>query len=136
MQARSASRTASRSVIPLSRGKKRRASRAVGSRPETLEPRWLMAAVIWMENFDELNYGKWQEEGEQQYRADHVWTKVPPTGWVKDDTHVPGYNNPDLPAPEPDPNDPTAGGPTNEDDNGVTEWIGWTFADHNWWANV
>ena len=94
-----------------------------------------MSAVLWEENFNELAYGPNKEE--TVHPADNVWTNVPPTGWVKDDTHVPGYNNPDLPPPPlPDPPPDPLPGPGNEDNNGVTEWIGWTFADRDWWVQA
>src|SRR4051812_48078260 len=131
----------SRHSVSRTRGKKPRARNASGKnasvrnaasvQPESLEPRRLMAAVLWMENFDGLAYGPNREETE--HPADHVWTNVPPTGWVKDDTQVPGYNNPDLPPPPlPDPPPDPLPGPGNEDNNGVTEWIGWTFANRDW----
>jgi len=46
----------------------------------------------------------------------NVWTKTPPTGWVIDDTGVPGVGDPDQ--------------------DGVTEWAGWSFADRAWWAQI
>src|SRR2546428_13058735 len=88
------------------RGKRRAAGRPSGVVHEPLEPRRLMAvSTIFSENFDGLNYGPNQEETTP---GDQVWTNVPPAGWTKDDTGVPGYNN----------------GPEN---NGKKEWIGWTF---------
>lgn len=45
-----------------------------------------------------------------------VWTDTPPAGWTVDDTGVPGYDNPD--------------------NDGVTEWAGWSFAKVGWWAQV
>ena len=85
---------------------------------ERLEDRRLFAVIVWSETFDGLPLGPSVEETNA---GENVWTKVPPAGWVKDDTGVPGYNNPDLPAPEPD-------------NNGKTEWIGWTFTDKEWWS--
>jgi hypothetical protein len=82
-----------------------------------------------MENFDGLAYGPNREE--TVFPRTDVWTNVPPAGWVKDDTQVPGYNNPDLPPPAGAP-----AGPGNEDNNGVTEWIGWTFANRDWWVQA
>jgi hypothetical protein len=81
---------------------------------DTLESRLLFTAILWTENFDGLAFGPPQEETTP---GDHVWTNVPPAGWVKDDTGVPGYNNP-------------------PDNNGVTEWIGWTFPQRDWWATA
>ncbi len=45
-----------------------------------------------------------------------VWTKTPPQGWTLDDTGVPGAGDPD--------------------NDGVTEWAGWSFAKRQWWASV
>jgi len=96
-----------------------RGSRDVfGGVPELLENRLLFAVMLWSENFEELPLGPSVEEPNA---AENVWTKTPPAGWFKDDTGVPGYNNPDLPTPQPD-------------NNGRTEWIGWTFTDKEWWS--
>lgn len=46
--------------------------------------------------------------------TNNVWTKSPPTGWAIDDTGVPGAGDPDQ--------------------DGVTEWAGWSFANKAWWA--
>jgi hypothetical protein len=69
------------------------------------------AGVFLWEDFEGLPLGPNVEEG---VVGDEVWTNVPPDGWVKDDTGVPGFDNP-------------------PDNNGVTEWIGWTFPDKDWW---
>ena len=45
----------------------------------------------------------------------NVWTKTAPTGWTIDDTGMAALGNP------------------NE---GVTEWIGWSFASKDWWVAV
>ena len=81
---------------------------------ENLENRQLLAATIWYEGFDGLNFGPPVEETAP---GENVWTNVPPAGWNKDDTGVPGYNNPN-------------------DNNGVKEWIGWTFPKFDWWPTV
>jgi hypothetical protein len=99
---------------------------------ETLENRQLFAAILWLETFDGLPLLPRVEEEDDatvHYELDApVWTKAPPTGWIKDDTGVPGYNNPDLPNHGTEPNEP--------DMNGKTEWIGWTFADKTWWSTA
>jgi len=76
------------------------------------------ALVLLEENFNALPLGPNIEEGitvspTQQFEA--VWTKTPPTGWSIDDTGVPGVG-------------------TEQD--GVTEWAGWSFADQAFWANA
>ncbi|MBP8911839.1 MAG: hypothetical protein KBI32_10090 [Phycisphaerae bacterium] len=45
-----------------------------------------------------------------------VWTKTAPAGWVVDDSGVPGAGDPD--------------------NDGVTEWAGWSFANKDWWVFV
>src|SRR4051794_2188523 len=103
---------------------------------ETLECRQLLAATLFYENFDNMAWQNSREEGPQSgqgVEGENVWTNVPPTGWLKDDTGVPGYNNPDLPW-DPNANPPIPAG--TEDNNGITEWIGWTFAKKDWWAQT
>jgi hypothetical protein len=87
---------------------------AVAAVLDALEPRQLFSAILWVETFDGLAFGPKQEEAAP---GDDVWTNVPPAGWVKDDTGVPGYNNP-------------------PDNNGVKEWIGWTFPKKDWWVTA
>ena len=45
-----------------------------------------------------------------------VWTDVAPEGWFVDDSGVPGAGD--------------------VDNDGVTEWAGWSFANKEWWAFV
>lgn len=70
--------------------------------------------TLFSENFDGLTLGPNQEEA---VAGDHVWTKTAPVGWVPNDSGVPGINN-------------------TPDNNGVTEWAGWSFADKTWWATA
>ena len=65
------------------------------------------------ENFDSLALGPNVDEA---VAGDNVWTKTAPVGWMVDDSGVPG-----------------AGDPEND---GVTEWAGWSFADKAWWAEA
>lgn len=69
---------------------------------------------ILSEDFEGLPYGPNQEEGTE---GDEVWTDVPPDGWTIDRTGVPGFDEP----------------PEN---NGVKEWIGWNFANRDWWVEA
>jgi hypothetical protein len=69
--------------------------------------------VIFEEDFEGLVLGPSVDE---EIPSDEVWTKTPPSGWMIDDSGVPG-----------------AGDTTND---GVTEWAGWSFADKNWWAET
>lgn len=64
---------------------------------------------IFAENFDSLELGPNVDESEA---GDAVWTKTPPSGWMIDDSNMPGLD---------------------DDTQGVTEWSGWSFADKDWW---
>jgi hypothetical protein len=73
-------------------------------------------APFWFENFDGLALGPNVEEGiitGSGGPTNNVWTKTPPTGWSIDDSGVPGVGT---------------------DQDGVTEWAGWSFAKKDWWA--
>lgn len=69
--------------------------------------------ILLHEHFDDLVLGPNVDEG---VAGDKVWTKTGPAGWTIDDSGVPG-----------------AGDPEND---GVTEWAGWSFADRQWWATT
>ena len=66
-----------------------------------------------VEGFDGLALGPNVDEA---LAGDAVWTKTPPGGWSIDDSGVPGVGIPDQ--------------------DGVTEWAGWSFADKDWWAEA
>jgi hypothetical protein len=68
--------------------------------------------VLLDENFDSLTLGPNVDEG---VAGDEVWTKTGPEGWSIDDAGVPGAGT---------------------DQDGVTEWAGWSFADREWWAET
>ncbi len=69
--------------------------------------------LAYNEGFDGLALGPNVDEA---LAGDNVWTKTAPEGWTIDDSAVPG-----------------AGDPEND---GVTEWAGWSFADRAWWAET
>jgi len=96
--------------------------------------------VIWSEDFEGLVLGSSVDEGNADTMdsgevddqgnpiiwtagdaggtvADNVWTDVGPTGWTVDRTNVPGYNETRF-------------------QDGVKEWIGWNFADRDWWVDT
>ena len=58
--------------------------------------------------------------------GESVWTKTAPEGWIIDDERDtdPGVSLPGVPG---------VGDPEND---GVTEWAGWSFADKDWWVGV
>lgn len=68
--------------------------------------------VLLSENFDGLTLGPSVDEG---VAGEAVWTKTGPAGWSIDDTGVPGVGT---------------------DQDGVTEWAGWSFANREWWAQT
>ncbi len=68
---------------------------------------------IFFEDFNSLPLGPNVDEASV---GENVWTKTPPQGWTIDDSGVPG-----------------AGDPEND---GRTEWAGWSFADALWWPTV
>lgn len=68
-------------------------------------------SAVFFEDFEGLELGPSVEE---DVPANGVWTKTAPSGWVADDTGVPGAGDPTL--------------------DGKTEWAGFSFADKEWWA--
>jgi hypothetical protein len=72
--------------------------------------------TLFSENFDGIPLGASIEEAAA---ASNVWSDTPPAGWTKDDSGVPGVNNPQLPLPN---------------NNGMIEWAGWAFTNKTWWS--
>jgi hypothetical protein len=73
-------------------------------------------APLFFEDFEGLALGPNKEEGIATGSGGlqtNVWTKTPPAGWIIDDSGVPGVGT---------------------DQDGVTEWAGWSFASRTWWA--
>ena len=82
----------------------------------------------WFWVIDDINFGTYSEdfesvelqlgvdEGGAPVPRPNVWTKDAPAGWAIEDM-VPGQDE-DI------------------EFNGVTEWIGWSFTDKDWWVNV
>ena len=68
---------------------------------------------LFTEDFEELALGPNVEETNA---GANVWTDVPPTGWFVDRSGVPGVG--DLMT------------------DGVHEWVGWSFANKNWWVQT
>jgi hypothetical protein len=92
----------------------------VGTTPVTLTSREAKVTVyvpqantlLFAENFDSLPLGPNVDEATV---GTNVWTKTGPAGWTIDDSGVPGAGT---------------------DNDGVTEWAGWSFANTNWWATT
>lgn len=72
--------------------------------------------ALFVEDFDSLVLGPNVEEGLANEKA---FTRVPPAGWVIDDSQMPGFNEPDYAAR-----------------NGVTDFSGWSFMDAKWWIQT
>jgi hypothetical protein len=66
--------------------------------------------AIFREDFEGLTLGPSVEEANARGQ---VWTHTPPAGWTQDDSKMPGVGNPAL--------------------DGITEWVGWSFTDKEWW---
>ena len=67
---------------------------------------------LFAENFDSLPLGPNREES---LAGLEVWTGTPPSGWVLDNSQMPGF------------------GTAND---GMVEWAGWTFANKDWWVRA
>ena len=67
---------------------------------------------LFAENFDSLPLGPNREEA---LAGLEVWTGTPPSGWVLDNSAMPGFG-------------------TALD--GIVEWAGWTFANKDWWVRA
>ena len=74
--------------------------------PEALPP-------VSTEDFSGLVLGSNIDEA---LSGDAVWTKIPPLGWTIDDSGVPGVGL--------------------SDQDGISEWAGWSFADKDWWIQA
>jgi len=72
-----------------------------------------LGQTIFSQNFEGLPLGA--NVDETSVAGTDVWTKTAPTGWTIDDTGM------------------AALGVAGE---GVTEWIGWSFAKKDWWVQV
>ncbi len=73
-------------------------------------------APLFFEDFEGLTLGPSVDEGvlnNDGIVGTTVWTKTAPEGWVIDDSGVPGVGT---------------------DQDGITEWAGWSFASREWWA--
>jgi len=69
--------------------------------------------LLFEEDFESVVLGTSVEESAG---TEDVWTDTPPTGWIVDESGVPGIG--DLAT------------------DGVTEWAGWAFADKEFWINT
>ncbi|MHC4322726.1 MAG: LamG domain-containing protein, partial [Planctomycetota bacterium] len=69
--------------------------------------------IIFAEDFEGLELGPSVEESPG---TEEAWTDTPPAGWIVDESAVPGAGDPD--------------------NDGVTEWAGWSFANKEFWINT
>ncbi|MDE0822231.1 MAG: hypothetical protein OSA95_13990, partial [Opitutales bacterium] len=82
---------------------------------------------FFIETFDDLELGPNVDE---EHAKDKAWTKTGPDGWVINRSGVPG-NSADHVGYLPD--DDGDGYPDND---GVSVWAGWSFADKDWWVQA
>ena len=78
-------------------------------------------AALLFEDFEGLELGPGLEEA---HAADIGWTDVPPAGWSIVRTNMAGWDSPD--------ND----GDGRPDNDGRSEWFGWSFAAKEWWVRA
>jgi hypothetical protein len=83
---------------------------------------------VYFEDFDSVELGPNVDEA--AVALEEAWTRTGPEGWVVDRSNVPG-NSEDHEGYLPDEDDD--GFPDND---GVSEWAGWSFADYEWWVQV
>ena len=69
--------------------------------------------LLFEDDFESVELGTSVEESAG---TENVWTNIPPEGWSVDNSGVPGFGDPD--------------------NDGVTEWAGWAFADKQFWINT
>ncbi|MHC4436096.1 MAG: LamG domain-containing protein [Planctomycetota bacterium] len=69
--------------------------------------------IVFAEDFEGLELGPSVEESPG---VEEAWTDTPPAGWIVDESAVPGAGDPD--------------------NDGVTEWAGWSFANKEFWINT
>ena len=82
-----------------------------------------LGITIWSEDFEGLELGPNTDEGLANEQA---WTDTPPEGWILNDEEVPGtWAWQGI--------DDEEGHPEND---GVTEWAGWSFANAKWWMQT
>ena len=82
-----------------------------------------LGITIWSEDFEGLELGPNVDEG---LAGEQVWTKTAPDGWVINDDEVPGtWAWQGI--------DDEEGHPEND---GVTEWAGWSIANAKWWMQT
>jgi hypothetical protein len=76
------------------------------------------AIVLFEQNFDSLTLGPIVTFGDSDNGGEllsrNAWTNVPPSGWSRDESLVPG----------------------DAINDGVREFRGWTFVDKNWWTQT
>jgi hypothetical protein len=78
-------------------------------------PATAQAVAVFAEDFEGVELGPNVEEGGKG-TVQEAWTDTPPSGWVIDESGVPGVGDPAV--------------------DGVTEWAGWAIADKQFWINT
>ncbi|HJO10013.1 MAG TPA: hypothetical protein QGH16_09180, partial [Verrucomicrobiota bacterium] len=81
---------------------------------------------VYFEDFDSVELGPPVDE--LAVATEEAWTRTGPEGWTVDATGVPGNSEDHVGYLADEDED---GHPDND---GVTEWAGWSFADYAWWV--
>ncbi len=97
---------------------------AKGAQSESIQ----FEVPVYFENFDSVELGP--NVDEQAVQSDAAWTAEGPAGWEVDRSGVPG-NSEEHVGYQPDED-----GDGFPDNDGVSEWAGWSFADYKWWVQV
>jgi hypothetical protein len=73
---------------------------------------------LFFEDFEGLTLGAPVDESPFPPAAGirEIWSNVPPTGWINDNSAVPGVGDPAT--------------------DGVSDWAGWAFAKKDWWVEA
>ena len=83
---------------------------------------------VYFEDFDSVELGPPVDELAVESEA--AWTRTGPEGWTVDASGVPGNSEDHVGYLADEDED---GFPDND---GVSEWAGWSFADYSWWVQV
>ncbi|MCP4814798.1 MAG: hypothetical protein GY888_20000, partial [Planctomycetaceae bacterium] len=83
---------------------------------------------VYFEDFDSVELGP--NVDELAVALEEAWTRTGPEGWAVDAAGVPGNSEDHVGYLADEDED---GHPDND---GVTEWAGWSFADYDWWVQV
>jgi hypothetical protein len=93
------------------------------------QPALRTIALRFAENFESVTLGPNKDEA---LAADQAWTHTPPSGWSIDNSQFVAT----LPDPNSVPPNIDEDGDGYVDQDGVTEWAGWSLASKDWWIQA